>query len=303
MSARRSMLPELARSGGASLERVNGAYEAAQQVALLTGAPIGGGLVASIGAQHVFWVDALSFVLCALSVACLRISVLPRPGRPTPQREYLQELVAGWRFLRADSTLLALALSVALVNVLGGGSAMVLWPLYARTTFGSALGFGVMVGAIGAGSLLGAVLFALVGRRLPRRWVLVGAMALLPAQYWMIWAGVSLLVFTMILLVVGIVVGALNPLGVTIRQERTPFQLRGRVFSSFSAITGSTPAIGSLLAGATVTRLGLASAAAAFGLAGAAITVGVATVPALRRLDLGSSDSTLVSRPPRNEPG
>lgn len=51
--------------------------------------------------------------------------------------------------------------------------------------------------------------------------------------------------------------GPINPLMVTIRHERSPAHLRGRVFSTYSAIAMAVQPLGILAIGFLIERLGL----------------------------------------------
>ena len=56
--------------------------------------------------------------------------------------------------------------------------------------------------------------------------------------------------------VAGLVAGPLNPLMVTVRHERSPLELRGRVFSTYSAIAMAAQPVGVLVAGQLIDGIG-----------------------------------------------
>jgi MFS family permease len=74
-TARLAMLPDLVELAGVGMERANGIRSAIQQGAYLVGAPIGGLLVAGIGATTTLWLDAASFLVSAALIA----RFVPRP--------------------------------------------------------------------------------------------------------------------------------------------------------------------------------------------------------------------------------
>lgn len=111
ITARRSLLPELAALARQPLERANAAYEGNQYLSLLLGPPLAGVLVARIGAANVLWLDAASFALSALVVAV----AVPGTAVPAARRQasrFRDDLLAGLRYLRDERLLRALALSV-----------------------------------------------------------------------------------------------------------------------------------------------------------------------------------------------
>src|SRR5579884_2954839 len=76
LTARRSLLPELAALARQPLERVNAAYEGNQYLSQLAGPPIAGILIGVLGASNVLWLDAASFAISAAVVAV----AIPAPG-------------------------------------------------------------------------------------------------------------------------------------------------------------------------------------------------------------------------------
>src|SRR5262245_56487269 len=68
VTARRALLPELAAMASVRLERVNGAFEAIQHLALLLGPPLAGILIVWLGASNVLWIDAATFAASAAIV-------------------------------------------------------------------------------------------------------------------------------------------------------------------------------------------------------------------------------------------
>ncbi|MGI8485786.1 MAG: MFS transporter [Thermomicrobiales bacterium] len=256
LTARRSMLPELTEHANMRLERVNAAFESINNLALLIGAPIAGLLIAWFGASNVLWLDAASFVASALLIATL----VPRPPLPATPRihgRYVEELMAGLRFIRREQLLFPMAIVLALSNGLSGSLFAIVLPVYAAEVFGNATNLGLMVAASGAGALGGAALYGSVGHKISRSVIWLGSFMLMPIDYWVLSLSPSLSVLMMVLALSGAVMGPINPLMVTIRHERSPAHLRGRVFSTYSAIAMAVQPLGILAIGYLIERLGL----------------------------------------------
>ncbi len=283
VTARRSLLPELATLADTRLERVNAAYEGNQQLALLVGAPLAGVLVAWRGAANVLWLDAATFVFSALVIAV----IVPALGaRATgPSGRYLGEVAAGIRFLRADPTLLALAVTLGLSNLFGNPIFAVVMPVYARAVFGSASTLGLVLGVFGAGQLVGTLAYGGIGHRLPRPVAWLIPFLTFPAIYWILLVQPPLMVLVVVFAVVGLLEGPLNPLAVTIRHERIPLELRGRVFATFSAIAVVAAPVGIVSAGVLIETLGFRSTVLGFAAGAQLLGIGMLFVPALRHLD------------------
>jgi predicted MFS family arabinose efflux permease len=79
--------------------------------------------------------------------------------------------------------------------------------------------------------------------------------------------------------------GSINPLLVTVRHERIPGELRGRVFSTFSAIAYLAQPLGTGLGGAAIDRLGYEPTLLSLAVGLALLAVGLLLLPVLRELD------------------
>ncbi len=256
LTARRSLLPELAVMARVRLERVNASFEAIQHLALLLGPPIAGILIVWLGASNVLWIDAATFVASALIVAPAIPASLAAAKQATTSR-YRDELRAGLRFLRHDRLLLSLAVCLAITNFFGNTLFAVLLPVYVKQTFDSPTVLGLMASSYGAGALVGAMIFGAIGHRLPRRATWIAAFTVSPLLFWALTTSLPLPVVLAAIALVGVVGGPTNPLLVTIRHERIPKELRGRVFSTFSAIAQVAAPLGVLCAGGLVEAIGL----------------------------------------------
>jgi MFS family permease len=245
LTARRSLLPELARLAVLRLERVNASFEGTQYLAQLLGPALAGLLIVWLGAANVLLVDAATF---AASAALVALAIPGAAGGPAiTGSRYRDELAAGLRFLRRDRLLWTLVLTLAISNCLGAPLEAVILPVYARDVSGNPADLGFMVAAFGAGSIGGAVLFGMLGHRLPRRTTWIAAYMLWPLLFWVLALAPPVPVVAGTLALVGLVGGGLNPLLVTIRHERVPADLRGRVFSTSSAVASGVAPLGTVL--------------------------------------------------------
>ncbi len=289
ITARRSLLPELAAHAGMPLERINAIFESNQNLGFLIGPPLAGLLIAWLGTSNVLWLDAGSFAISALAVAAAVPSRLLEQTRAARGR-YLDELAAGLRFLRRDRLLLTLAVSLGIANFLDNPLFAVVLPVFAKEAFGSATALGLMLAASGAGQLLGSIGFGAVGHRLRRRPTLLIAFLVSPVIFWALAASPPLLVMIGVLFAVSLLFGPINPILVTVRHERSPLELRGRVFSTFSAVASVAAPLGVVAAGRLIESIGFRPTVLVLAVAAQAIGVGMLFVPALREMDRASSE-------------
>jgi MFS family permease len=245
-TARRALAPNAAGEAGWSLERTGGAVAAIERGARLAGAPLAGVLIASIGATSVLWIDAVSFGISALVIGLAAPALMPRPRS---RGRYVGELKEGWSFLRADKLLMMLAVMVMVMNFLDAAAFSVVLPVYAQRVYSSAVGLGLMIGALGGGSVAGALAFAAVGHRLSRRKVFIWCFMGVALWYPVLAARPALPVAVAALAVAGMCAGPLNPILSTLEYERVPEEIRGRVFGVMNATAWMAVPLGVLAGG------------------------------------------------------
>lgn len=290
LTARRAMLPELAVLARWRLEGVNASFEGVQYLSLLLGPPIAGLLIAVIGASNVLWLDAASFAASAVVVGAL-IPRVASGAKDAARGKYRDEFLMGLRFLRGDRLLLALAIGLAISNMLGSPFFGVILPVFAKQAYGSAAKLGIIVAATGAGQVIGAALYGAIGHRLPRRALWIAAFIVVPLPWMLLVFTTSLPLIVGALAVSSVVAGPTNPLLVTIRHERIPRALRGRVFSTFSAIATAAQPLGLAVGGFAVQAFGLHGTIVALTLAELALGIAMLFMPALHDMNRGEETS------------
>lgn len=291
VTARAALTPDVADRAGWSYERASGAAAVVERASRLAGAPLAGVLIAVVGPTNVLWIDAATFVVSALAVAL----GVPRPpataeadGDPA---SYLSRLRAGYAFLRRDRTLFTLIAVVNLTNLIDSISIVTL-PVYAKEVYGSAVGLGLLIGVMGAGSVAGALGFSAIGHRLSRRRVFVWGFVLAAAWYpvAVVFPPLGLLLVAKALS--GVASGPLNPVIDTIFYERVPDGMRGRVLGVTHAAAWISMPLGVLLAGPLLELFGLRPVL--LGSLGVylAVTLTAALLPALRGMDTRQPPAT-----------
>lgn len=298
IAARKALLPDVAARGGVTLERANAAHATTLRLAILLGPVLGGALVPVMGAGNVLAVDAATFAVSAVVIGRL----VPHPRvRPSSHRSpYRADLAEGLRFVRDDAGLRTVLVAPTLLAVLVSPVFFVALPTYLNAA-GNALGLGFAYSAYGGGAALGAVGYTWLDRRLGRRTLLVLSAA---GQA----AGVAILamlppppVLLAACLLVGVAFGPIGPLVGVVVAQRTPAELRGRVFGVVAAPVHLATPLGVMLGGVVLNALSVGRALTMAALGCAAVTLTQLLSPALRDLDAAVGPSA-VSVPPRGAP-
>jgi MFS family permease len=233
--------------------------------ARIVGPAVAGLLIARFGVAVAFLLNAISFIAVLVALVAIATAGRPDPAGRLGIREGLLGAVAYATGTPPVIFTLGLLVVVSLLVL----NFNVVVPLIARTVLNEgARGFGLLMSALGAGAVIGAVGLALLRRGRPPLWQLAGSAA-------------TLCVGTMMLALVphfGATAALLAGLGCcqiafttgcnTTLQLATPDALRGRVMGLYAVtFAGMTP-FGSLLVGTIAEHLGVRVACAVGGGAG-----------------------------------
>ncbi len=213
------------------LQQANALQGMSRNIVGVAGPAIGGVLVALGSPGIALGLDAVSFAVCALLLA--RIRIRPRDGQAT-REGYFHELRAGWREFTSHTWLWSTVFIFGLSNMFWVGSWSVLGPEIADLELGGAGAWAVILAANGIGAILG----SLVAMRVrPSRPLLVSCLAPLPmvvvlvalALGWPVW----LIALTNLFAGIGLSVHI--TLWFTVFQREIPENAQSRV-SSYDAL-------------------------------------------------------------------
>ena len=285
-TARAALLPDAVELAGVPMERASGIRGAIQQGAQLLGAPIGGILVASVGATAALWIDAASFLVSAALVAFL----VPRAraGESEERGRFWAELAEGLKFIRDRPLVRALVAMVLLSNLFEAPGTVVL-TVFAEQEYDSAAALGLMLGVLGGSALIGALAYSAVGHRLPRRRTFLWSFAFVPVGYLALATLPPLPVALVALGVMGFTAGPINPLLFTVMTEIVPANLRGRAFGAVRAGAWASIPLGILLGSLLVAVAGVAATLLTMGTLLAALVAYSFFNPAFREMDVRPS--------------
>jgi MFS family permease len=213
---------------------------------------LAGVTLAAWGSVSCFALNALSFLPVIVVLGRLR----ERQVRTDPVGGMTARLLEGFRFVRGDRVIVVLLAIVAMSSLLGYPY-MTLMPMTARLLYGhdDARGLGILLGAVGAGALLGALALSMrMPARIPR--VIVGALAAFGLALGALAFTRSPLLVVPLLVVAGCAIVVSVALCNTSIQQRVPDAMRGRVMSMYTFGFFAFLPFGNLLAGAVAEHRG-----------------------------------------------
>jgi MFS family permease len=283
-TARAALLPELAEQAGMPIERATSLTHVIERGSRLVGAPLAGLLIGIMGTENVLWVDAASFLISA-GIIGIVISGQRTVARENKSARYLDELRDGLRFIAHDKLILAIVIMVMLTNFLDSIFGGVVRPVYVKEVYGNALNLGFLIAANGGGAVIGGLIFAAVGHRLPRHTVFVWAFVLAGMQLWvyLFYPPIAVLVATGLIFSMG--AGPLNPIIGAVEFERIPENMRGRVFGAVTAGAWIAMPLGMLLGGIFTEELGVFTMLILLGIIYLIVTLSMAFIPAMKEMN------------------
>ncbi|WP_186417301.1 MFS transporter [Bosea sp. CS1GBMeth4] len=254
-------------------------------IARSIGPALGGALLVGFGAAATYGADVLSYVFVIAALVWWR--------RPAGADDALREQFggafrAGLRYARASRELHRVLLRATLFFICAS-AIWALLPLVARHLLGGSAGFyGLLLAAVGAGAIIGAILLPHIRLRADADGIMLGAalvtsaitaaLAATPPQ----WLAILLL-----LVLGGAWIAALTTLNGTV-QAILPNWVRGRGLAIYLTVFNGALAVGSLLWGLIAEMLGVHGTLVAAALALALVALAVMRLP----LPKGEADLT-----------
>ena len=256
-TAKEAMVPELAASGRMELDRVNAFFQGSRRLSMFIGPVVAGFMVAWVGSSNVLWINAIVFVLSALITRALVPSLeMPAQDAESPA-SFWANIMFGFRFLRQHRLLTWLAGILCLMNFLDAPLVTVQMPALVRENYGSAERLGILLGVDGAGAVVSTIIFSAIAPRLSRRKTFIACFFLIGLVGLLLSTAPPYPIAVAAMIVMGLAAGPLNPILMSIRQERVPVQYRARVFGTTTAIAFVAIPLGQLVGGYLIEWMGV----------------------------------------------
>lgn len=236
------------------LVEANGRIQAAYSFATIAGPPLAGLVAAVTSVANVLYLDALSFVVSALTLAWIGRSF--NAGERAARRGVRADIAEGLRYVWGHPVLRSISIMMALVNFVAA-PVWVELVLFASERFGaSSFQYGLLVSAGSVGMIVLSLAAGPLRRKFSFSQVALGALmasglltvafALAP-NYW-----VALPIFA-----VAMGFGPLFNINTSsLRQAIVPNELLGRIMSVAMVLAASATPLGALVGGLLVARLG-----------------------------------------------
>lgn len=257
-----AMLPEVLPHE--QLQAGNALNSSSIQLAIFLGSALAGVVVSRFQPVTALTIDALSFAVSAATLAAIRLK--PRPTADVESENVEEEAaqhgafapdISFWQLLRTWRLFQVAFLIVIFGNLTFSGMFEVALPVLTREQFAAgASGYGLVVAAFGAGSLLGGLIAGMLGGVSHRGRLMVALILALSCWFTLVpyiggITGAALLIGS-----AGLTNGILTVIAFTVLQQQSPRRLLGRVMAVLMVASLGLYPFSVALAGFISTHLG-----------------------------------------------
>lgn len=253
------------------------------QVSRMIGPVLAGVVVAAFGSATAFWLNGLSFLAVIASLLAIRSRQVRRPAAGSGG------FAEGLWFIAGQPRLQDLIAFTVLVTFFGISAMSVMPAIVSQTLRGHADTLGALMGASGAGSLIGALVFVPLAQRVRRAGVvLAGAAAWTGLWLVAVSASTSVPVTAAALFFGGMAFPIVLTTAMGLMQVMAPPEMRARLVTTLLMVSFGAQPVASLIVGYGAQLLGAPAAVRANGiLMAAGALLWLAVRPGLRRWELG----------------
>ena len=251
-------------------------------VARMLGPSIAGIVMGTLGVPACFLVNSLSFGAVLISLFFIHPILIDIP-REEKKQGVFESIGEGLRYIRHNETLLITMMFMTVISTFALNYGVTV-PVFAQQILGLAeTGYGVLMSAVGAGALVGALLVAALSKNGPMRFNLYVLPAITGIGLILIGITNQFAVTALALAVGGFMFVSYLSSANSNLQIHTEDRYRGRVMSVYSLIVAGTSPIGNLFSGAAENWFGARMGFIACGVAVSVLVIPIYFVMAARR--------------------
>ncbi len=255
LTARKSIIPDVAGPSGLSLERANSIHEAVFATGFAIGPAVAALFIGLIGPFDVFYVVACFSALSATALFLVRTKESRGDGVSETGSLFKDTVLGAKTILKTPAVLLGLSFVMTLAMIYLPTEMVVLPAHFNALNY--AEGLGLLISTMAGASVVGALLFEKLQKKFRYSTIL---------KFGFIGLGTSVLLMSLlppfwVLLILGAVLGfswgPLMPMLNTVIQRVIPENMRGRVFGIESTIWGAGPTLTAVVVGLAVDGVGV----------------------------------------------
>jgi MFS family permease len=257
-TARKSLIPDVAKASNTSMDKLNSWHEAVFSGGWALGPALGAIAISLVGAANSMWIVFFAFILAMVLISALHVGDLGLEHREeiNDQEKFWTSTLRGLQVLKSDKAMYYLTISIVFLAMVYLPTESVVLPKY-FSDVNDPRGLGYVLSSMALGGIASMLAYPRLVKRFKKRTIVVGAlvatsMAMIPMTFF---PPIGLFVLSGFLL--GLGWGPMNPLMNSLVQQRVAPHIQGRVFGVQTSLFYASGPIGMFATGISVDAFGV----------------------------------------------
>lgn len=257
-TARKSLIPDVAKASNTSMDKLNSWHEAVFSGGWALGPAIGAFAISIVGAANSMWIVFVAFILAIILISMLHVGDLGLEHREEidDQEKFWTSTLRGLQVLKSDKAMYYLTLSIVFLAMVYLPTESVVLPKY-FSDINNPRGLGFVLSSMAIGGIASMLAYPRLVKRFKKRSIVIGALAatslaMIPMTFF---PPIGLFVLAGFLL--GLGWGPMNPLMNSLVQQRVAPHIQGRVFGVQTSLFYASGPIGMFVTGVSVDAFGV----------------------------------------------
>ena len=257
-TARKSLIPDVAKASNTSMDKLNSWHEAVFSGGWALGPAIGAIAISLVGAANSMWIVFVAFILAIILISMLHVGDLGLEHREeiNDQEKFWSSTLRGLQVLKSDKAMYYLTISIVFLAMVYLPTESIILPKY-FSDIDDPRGLGYVLSSMAAGGIATTLAYPKLVKHFKKRSIVIGSLAatslaMIPMT---LFPPIGLFVLAGFLL--GLGWGPMNPLMNSMVQQRVAPHIQGRVFGVQTSLFYASGPIGMFVTGVSVDAFGV----------------------------------------------
>ena len=257
-TARKSLIPDVAKASNTSMDKLNSWHEAVFSGGWALGPAIGAIAISLVGAANSMWIVFVAFILAIILISMLHVGDLGLEHREeiNDQEKFWSSTLRGLQVLKSDKAMYYLTISIVFLAMVYLPTESIILPKY-FSDIDDPRGLGYVLSSMAAGSIATTLAYPKLVKHFKKRSIVIGSLAatslaMIPMTFFP-----PLGLFVLAGFLLGLGWGPMNPLMNSMVQQRVAPHIQGRVFGVQTSLFYASGPIGMFVTGVSVDAFGV----------------------------------------------
>jgi MFS family permease len=257
-TARKSLIPDVAKASNTSMDKLNSWHEAVFSGGWALGPAIGAFAISIVGAANSMWIVFIAFILAIILISLLHVGDLGLEHREeiNDQEKFWSSTLRGLQVLKSDKAMFYLTMSIVFLAMVYLPTESIVLPKY-FSDIDDPRGLGYVLSSMAAGGIATTLAYPKLVKHFKKRSIVIGALAatslaMIPMTFF---PPIGFFILAGFLL--GLGWGPMNPLMNSMVQQRVAPHIQGRVFGVQTSLFYASGPIGMFVTGVSVDAFGV----------------------------------------------